>query len=68
MFCPGVEVGVEEPVTEDGLFMETVAVFARPASTEVIVLLPTVRPLAIVVTIPDVYAVDMREVLIPLGG
>lgn len=37
-----------------GLFMETVAVLVLPATTEVIVLLPTVLPLAIVVTTPDI--------------
>lgn len=35
-----------------GVFIETVAVLALPANTEVIVLLPTVLPLAIVVTTP----------------
>jgi hypothetical protein len=37
----------------DGVFIETVAVFALPAKTDVIVLLLTVWPLAIVVITDD---------------
>lgn len=47
--------GEEDPVTEEGLLIETVAVLVRPANTDVMVLLPTVRPLAIVVTTPEEY-------------
>lgn len=52
-----IEQGDDDPFTEEGLFIETVAVFVLPANTDVIVLLPTVLPLAIVVTIPVEYVV-----------
>lgn len=47
-----IDEGEDDPFADDGLFIETVAVLVLPASTDVIVLLPTVLPLAIVVTIP----------------
>lgn len=45
--------GTDETGMLGMLLTDTVAVFARPASTEVMVLLLTVRPLAIVVIIAE---------------
>lgn len=56
--------------TAAGLFIETVAVLALPASTDVIVLCPTVLPLAMVVIIPEctLYGVcPLNRLIIPNG-
>lgn len=46
-----------------GVFIDTVAVFALPASTDVIVLLLTVCPLAIVVITDDVLVKEFNGIL-----
>ncbi|KAH1021923.1 hypothetical protein HUJ04_011407 [Dendroctonus ponderosae] len=48
----------EGGVLEPDWLMETVAVFVRPARTEVIVLQPEVRPLAMVVTTLDICGLE----------